>query len=291
MKSFMQSKAVIFSFTMAFFLILAACSGKNEADSKDTGWEQIKDKGKIVVATSGTLYPTSYHDTDSGSDKLTGYEVEVVREAAKRLGLKVEFKEMGIDGMLTAVNSGQVDAAANDIDVTKDREKKFAFSTPYKYSYGTAIVRKDDLSGIKTLKDLKGKKAAGAATTVYMEVARKYGAKEVIYDNATNEQYLKDVANGRTDVILNDYYLQTLALAAFPDLNITIHPDIKYMPNKQALVMKKSNEALQKKMNEALKEMSKDGSLTKLSKQFFNKADVSKKLMPTFRTLICNRTP
>ncbi|WP_430792257.1 transporter substrate-binding domain-containing protein [Bacillus subtilis] len=278
MKSFMHSKAVIFSFTMAFFLILAACSGKNEADSKDTGWEQIKDKGKIVVATSGTLYPTSYHDTDSGSDKLTGYEVEVVREAAKRLGLKVEFKEMGIDGMLTAVNSGQVDAAANDIDVTKDREKKFAFSTPYKYSYGTAIVRKDDLSGIKMLKDLKGKKAAGAATTVYMEVARKYGAKEVIYDNATNEQYLKDVANGRTDVILNDYYLQTLALAAFPDLNITIHPDIKYMPNKQALVMKKSNAALQKKMNEALKEMGKDGSLTKLSKQFFNKADVSKKI-------------
>ncbi len=274
----MHSKAVIFSFTMAFFLILAACSGKNEADSKDTGWEQIKDKGKIVVATSGTLYPTSYHDTDSGSDKLTGYEVEVVREAAKRLGLKVEFKEMGIDGMLTAVNSGQVDAAANDIDVTKDREKKLAFSTPYKYSYGTAIVRKDDLSGIKTLKDLKGKKAAGAATTVYMEVARKYGAKEVIYDNATNEQYLKDVANGRTDVILNDYYLQTLALAAFPDLNITIHPDIKYMPNKQALVMKKSNAALQKKMNETLKEMSKDGSLTKLSKQFFNKADVSKKI-------------
>lgn len=274
----MHSKAVIFSFTMAFFLILAACSGKNEADSKDTGWEQIKDKGKIVVATSGTLYPTSYHDTDSGSDKLTGYEVEVVREAAKRLGLKVEFKEMGIDGMLTAVNSGQVDAAANDIDVTKDREKKFAFSTPYKYSYGTAIVRKDDLSGIKTLKDLKGKKAAGAATTVYMEVARKYGAKEVIYDNATNEQYLKDVANGRTDVILNDYYLQTLALAAFPDLNITIHPDIKYMPNKQALVMKKSNAALQKKMNETLKKMSKDGTLTKLSKQFFNKADVSKKL-------------
>lgn len=274
----MHSKAVIFSFTMAFFLILAACSGKNEADSKDTGWEQIKDKGKIVVATSGTLYPTSYHDTDSGSDKLTGYEVEVVREAAKRLGLKVEFKEMGIDGMLTAVNSGQVDAAANDIDVTKDREKKFAFSTPYKYSYGTAIVRKDDLSGIKTLKDLKGKKAAGAATTVYMEVARKYGAKEVIYDNATNEQYLKDVANGRTDVILNDYYLQTLALAAFPNLNITIHPDIKYMPNKQALVMKKSSAALQKKMNEALKEMSKDGSLTKLSKQFFNKADVSKKI-------------
>lgn len=80
-----------------------------------------------------------------------------------------------------------------------------------------------------------------------MDVARKYGAQEVIYDNATNEQYLKDVANGRTDVILNDYYLQTLALAAFPDLNITIHPDIKYMPNKQALVMKKAMQHFRKR--------------------------------------------
>ncbi|MFP3325949.1 transporter substrate-binding domain-containing protein, partial [Planococcus sp. SIMBA_160] len=83
----------------------------------------------------------------------------------------------GYDGMLSAINSGQVDAAANDIDITDDRKDKFAFSTPYKYSYGTAIVRKDDLSGIKTLRDLKGKKAAGAATTIYMDVARKYGAK------------------------------------------------------------------------------------------------------------------
>ena len=46
---------------------------------------------------------------------------------------------------------------------------------------------------------------------------------------ATNDQFLKDVANGRTDVILNDYYLQKLALAAMPDLDLTIHPDLKYV--------------------------------------------------------------
>lgn len=90
-----------------------------------------------------------------------------------------------------------------------------------------------------------------------MDVARKYGAKEVIYDNATNEQYLKDVANGRTDVILNDYYLQTLALAAFPKLNITIHPDLKYMPNEQGFVMKKDNKELQKELNRVLGDMKK----------------------------------
>ncbi|MEC1414738.1 transporter substrate-binding domain-containing protein [Bacillus safensis] len=262
----------------AFMLIMSACSQSGSSQSEDTKWDQIKKKGKIVVATSGTLYPTSYHDTSNGKDQLTGYEVEVVKEAFKRLEVKVEFKEMGYDGMLSAINSGQVDAAANDIDITDDRKDKFAFSTPYKYSYGTAIVRKDDLSGIKTLKDLKGKKAAGAATTIYMDVARKYGAKEVIYDNATNEQYLKDVANGRTDVILNDYYLQTLALAAFPKLNITIHPDLKYMPNEQGFVMKKDNKELQKELNRVLGDMKKDGTMKKISEKFFNHADVSKKI-------------
>ncbi|AWI35502.1 transporter substrate-binding domain-containing protein [Bacillus safensis] len=262
----------------AFILIMSACSQSGSSQSGDTKWDEIKKKGKIVVATSGTLYPTSYHDTSNGKDQLTGYEVEVVKEAFKRLDVKVEFKEMGYDGMLSAINSGQVDAAANDIDITDDRKDKFAFSTPYKYSYGTAIVRKNDLSGIKTLKDLKGKKAAGAATTIYMDVARKYGAKEVIYDNATNEQYLKDVANGRTDVILNDYYLQTLALAAFPKLNITIHPDLKYMPNEQGFVMKKDNKELQKELNRVLGDMKKDGTMKKISEKFFNHADVSKKI-------------
>ncbi|MGM0757715.1 MULTISPECIES: transporter substrate-binding domain-containing protein [Bacillus] len=259
-------------------LVMSACSQSGSSQSGESKWDQIQKKGKIVVATSGTLYPTSYHDTSNGKDQLTGYEVEVVKEAFKRLDVKVEFKEMGYDGMLSAINSGQVDAAANDIDITDDRKDKFAFSTPYKYSYGTAIVRKDDLSGIKTLRDLKGKKAAGAATTIYMDVARKYGAKEVIYDNATNEQYLKDVANGRTDVILNDYYLQTLALAAFPKLNITIHPDLKYMPNEQGFVMKKDNTELQKELNRVLKDMKKDGTMKKISEKFFHHADVSKKI-------------
>lgn len=240
---------------------------QNKAENKKTAWDEIKEKGKIVVATSGTLYPTSYHDTDSGKDKLTGYEVEVIREAAERLDLDVEFKEMGFDGMLTAVGSGQVDAA-NDITMTDDRKEKFLFSTPYKYSFGTAIVRKKDLSGIHTLEDLKGKKAAGAATTVYMDIARKYGAEEVIYDNATNDQFLKDVANGRTDVILNDYYLQKLALAAMPDLDLTIHPDLKYYPHQQGMIMKKGNTELKKQFDKTIDEMLKDGTIKKISKKF-----------------------
>ncbi|WP_166001348.1 transporter substrate-binding domain-containing protein [Bacillus sp. Cs-700] len=280
MTNFMKRLAPVLLMGLVVFVISACSNGGNESngasgEKEATKWVEIKEEGKLVVATSGTLYPTSYYE--EGSDKVTGYEVEVVREMAKRLDLDVEFEEMGFDGMLTSINSGKVDLAANDITSTDERMEKFTFSEPVKYSYGTAIVRKDDLSGIQSLDDLEGKIAAGASTTVYMEVAREHGAEEKIYDNATNEQYLRDVSNGRTDIILNDYYLQTLALAAFPDLNITIHPDIEYYPNNQHIVMKKDSGELETKVNETIKEMKEDGTMKELSEKFFNGADVSVK--------------
>ncbi|HSJ38361.1 MAG TPA: transporter substrate-binding domain-containing protein [Planococcus sp. (in: firmicutes)] len=256
-------------------LVLAACGGEsdNSSEEETTAWDEIQEEGTLTVATSGTLLATSFRDADS--DELTGFEVEVAREVAERLGLEIEFKEMGFDEMLSSVQTGQVDIAANDIEITEDRAEAFTFSTPIKYSYGSAVVRKDDLSGISSLEDLEGKKAAGASTSIYMEIAREYGAEEVTYDNASNEAYLRDVSIGRTDVILNDYYLITFGVAAFPELNITIHPDIKYAPSKVGLVMNKDHEELAENVNRVIEEMLEDGTITEISEEFFGGADVS----------------
>ncbi|ALS78232.1 transporter substrate-binding domain-containing protein [Planococcus sp. ANT_H30] len=255
-------------------LLLVGCSDEESSTTKETSaWDEIQDKGSLTVATSGTLLATSFRDSES--DELTGFEVEVVRELGNRLELDIEFKELGFDEMLTSVNTGQIDLAANDIEITEGRAEEFIFSTPIKHSYGTAVVRKDDLSDISSLEDLPGKKAAGASTSIYMEIARDYGAEEVTYDNASNEVYLRDVSIGRTDVILNDYYLSTFGVAAFPELNITIHPDIKYAPSEVGLVMNKDNTELADHVDTALEEMLKDGTITEISKEFFGGADVS----------------
>ncbi|WP_273853767.1 transporter substrate-binding domain-containing protein [Guptibacillus spartinae] len=269
----MKFKHILLLLTLATIGILAACGNSNSEEEKVTAWEDIQNEGTIKVATSGTLYPTSFHEQETND--LTGFDVEIVKEMANRLDLKVEFVEMGFDGMLTAVQTGKVDMAANDIGITEKRKEKFALSTPYKHSYGTAIVRADDLSGIESINDLEGKKAAGAATTNFMKLAKEKGAEEVIYDNATNEQYLRDVENGRTDVILNDVYLQRLALAAFPELDLTIHPDIQYMPSEGGVLMNKENEELISKVNGVIEEMLEDGTIRDLSKKFFNGADVT----------------
>lgn len=273
-------KIVGFGLITFVSMTLAAC-GSNESSSdsakntSDTAWSEIEDRGTIKVATSGTLYPSSFHEAET--DKLTGYEVEIIREVANRLDLEVDFTEMGVDGMLTSVNSGAIDIAAMGIDRNGENADKYNYTIPYKYSFGAMVVRESDDSGIETLEDLKGKKAAGAATTSYMKVARHFGAEEVIYDNATNDQYLQDVANGRTDVILNDYYSQKMAVAALPEIPVKVH-DIFYNPSETNYAIKKGNDLLTDKVNTILEEMKADGTLTELSKQFYDGEDVSKQI-------------
>lgn len=273
-------KIVGFGLITFVSMTLVAC-GSNESSSdssentSDTAWSEIEERGTLNVATSGTLYPSSFHESET--DKLTGYEVEIIREIANRLDLDVDFTEMGVDGMLTSVNSGAIDIAAMGIDRDGENADKYNYTIPYKYSFGAMVVRESDNSGIETLEDLKGKKAAGAATTSYMKVARHYGAEEVIYDNATNDQYLQDVANGRTDVILNDFYSQKMAVAALPEIPVKVH-DIFYNPSETNYAIKKGNDLLTDKVNTALEEMKADGTLTELSKQFYDGEDVSEQI-------------
>ncbi|MGT2887246.1 transporter substrate-binding domain-containing protein [Streptococcus didelphis] len=262
-------------------VLLVACGG-TKGSNADANWKAIQERGTLKVATSGTLFPQSFHDKQN---KLTGYDVEIIKEIGKRLNLNIKFTEMGVDGMLSALNSGQIDVAGYSIEKDSKNAKKFLYTDSHKYSFGSMIVRQSDDSGIKSLKDLKGKKAAGASTTSYMKVAKKFGAELVIYDNVTNDVYLQDVANGRTDVILNDFYLQTMASKALPEIPVKVLKDVYYNPSESNFALKLGNKTLQKKMNKALEEMKKDGTLTKLSKKFFAGQDVSKEKKYDFKKI------
>jgi L-cystine transport system substrate-binding protein len=268
-----MKKFLLLMFILGTLTILAACGGEDAEEAvEDKIWENIQETGEIVVGTAGTLYPASYYP--EGSDELTGYNVEVFREIADRLGVDIKFETMAFDAMLSALQSGRVDIIqAGPRDASRE---KFAFTEPVKYSFATMIVRADDLSGIHTLEDLKGKKAGGAATTVYSDIARKFGGEVITYGNVTNDAYLRDVHNGNTDVVINDYYLQSLAIQAFPEFNITLHPDLRFHPTTNNVVMQKEATVLLEKVNEIIADMKEDGTLTEISEEFFGGLDVSK---------------
>ena len=281
-----NKKALLSGFAAFSALFLAACgntdtgNSSNETANSDntstekTAWDRIEESGVLKVATSGTLFPSSYHGDDN---ELTGYEVEVVKEVADRLGLEVDFMEMGVDGMLTAVQSGQVDAVANGFDITEARLEDYHFSDPYKYSFGGLVVRASDNSGIETMEDWEGKKAAGGATTVYMALAKQLGAEPVTYDNATNDVFFRDVASGRTDFIPNDYYVSNTAVQFYAELGVKMS-DLYYNPSQQAIVLSKDDTSVKEKIDPILAELAEEGVLTELSKEFFGGEDVSKEL-------------
>jgi len=245
-------------------LVVTACG--NTQSASDDSWKKVEDKQELTVATSGTLFPSSYYNDNN---KLVGYDIDVAKAVAKKLDLKIKFKEYNVDGQVTAVNRGEADFAANDFGMSKERSKKFSLSSPIKYSFDSMIVRTSDDSGIHSLEDLKGKKAAGEPNTSYMKIAEKYGAKAVTYDNATNDQYLTDVANGRTDVILNDYYLQKMSIGALPDIPVKILEDVYFNANSTGFLFNKKNQALKEKVDAALTELKKEGTLKEISEKYF----------------------
>ena len=260
----------LLAFGMLGAILLSGCGKSEDADKSLIKVEQDK---TLTVATSGTLYPSSYYND---KNELVGYDVDIAKEVAHRLGVKIQFKEYNVDGQIASLTKGEADFAANDFGLNGDREKKFSLSEPIKYSFDSMIVRKSDNSGIASLDDLAGKKAAGEPNTSYMKLAEEYGAKLVIYDNATNDQYLTDVVNGRTDVILNDYYLQKMALAALPNVPVKILEDVYFNPNETGFLFVKEHHALREKINTVLQDMKKEGTFKKISEQYFQ-TDISVK--------------
>lgn len=259
-------------------VLLSACSKPTE---EDTSLSKVEEAKTLVVATSGTLYPSSYYNDEN---ELVGYDVDVAKEVAKRLGVEIRFKEYNVDGQVSSLTRGEADFAANDFGLTDERAEKFSLSTPIKYSFDSMIVRKSDDSGIASLEDLDGKKAAGEPNTSYMRLAESYGAELVTYDNATNDQYLTDVANGRTDVILNDYYLQKMAVAALPDIPVKILEDVYFNPNETGFLFVKDHKALQEKVDAVLAEMKEDGRLKELAETYFQ-TDISVKSDQAIQTV------
>lgn len=258
---------------LALSVFLVACSPKS---TEETQWEKIEKAGVLKVATPGTYWPTSYHND---KDELVGYEIEMLNEIANRLGVKVEYTELAFAESFASVDNGSVDLFVNNLDATAERQEKYNLSTPYKYSVGGMIVRADGSSGIEKadLSDWKGKKAAGEAGTNYMKLAEKQGAELVTYDNVSGDVYLRDVDNGRTDFIPNDYYTQVLFVdlmkEQFPNIKMG---DAKYNPTEQAMVMSKADDSLKAKIDPIIEELKADGTLKKLSEKYYNGMDLTK---------------
>ena len=84
-------------------------------------------EGVLTIATEGTYAPFSYYDD---KNELKGYDVDIAREVAKKLNLKIKFLTAPWDAMLAAFDAGKADAVFNQVSVTDERKKKYHSAPP-----------------------------------------------------------------------------------------------------------------------------------------------------------------
>ena len=248
----------------------AASSGASSAaDSAADQLAAIQASGKLIVALEGAWQPWSYHDE---SDTLVGYDVEVSRAIAEKLGVEPEYVESDWDSLFAGLDAGRFDMVCNGVEVTDERALTYDFTTPYGYIHTALAVRKDN-NEIKTFEDLKGKTTANSLASTYMELAESYGATVQGID--TLEETIQLLAAGRIDATLN-------ADVSFYDY-LNVHPDADFKIVAQtedashvAIPLRKGDNSatLLEAVNNAIDELRADGTLKVLSEKYFGQ-DIS----------------
>ena len=192
----------LFSVLAVTTLAIGIVAGRGKEEKKDTAsqdaLQKIKQSGELVIGTEGTYAPFTFHDS---SNKLTGFDVELSEEVAKRLGVKPVFKETQWDSLLAGLDAKRFDMVANEVGIREDRQKKYDFSKPYVSSSAALVIAKDK-DKPATFADVKGLKGAQSLTSNYADIAKKNGAEIIGVEGFSQAAEL--LASGRVDFTIND---------------------------------------------------------------------------------------
>lgn len=255
-------------------LVFTGCSAPKTtestpaAEAPKTLLDQIKADGVIKIGTEGTYAPFTFHDKDG---KLTGFDVEIAEEIAKRLGVKAEFVETKWDGMFAGLDAKRFDAVANQVTIRADRLEKYDFSSPYIVSKAVLIVHNDN-NDIASFADLKGRKSGQSLTSNLAKIAEENGAELVQVDGFN--QAIDLLTSKRIDATINDSLSFLDYKAQRPDTPIKVAAEMDTKAE-VGILFNKGNQELVDAVNQALADMKADGTYLSISQKWFGE-DVSK---------------
>lgn len=235
-------------------LMAASLTGAAPAIAADT----------IVVGTYPANPPWEYK---TASGDFEGYEVDVVREVAKRLKLTPDFQDMGFQALFAATSSGRIDFAISSISITNDRLKNQSFTQPYYDSDGTVVGKAS--SPIKSLDELKGKTIGVIAGSTGEAWAKENAEKLAITETksyAAQQDLLMEVLNGRIDGGAGELAGFQFAMTKMPGLKILV----RIPTGERFAMMAKKNSPLVEKVSETISAMKADGTMAAIHKKWFN---------------------
>lgn len=264
---------LLMAFTLANSVILLSGCGAGSSEDAAAGGDhlaRVQASGKLIIAMEGQWAPWTYHDE---TGELVGFDTEVGKAIAKKLGVEAEFVEGEWDGLFTGLDGGRYDAIINGVEITEERTAKYDFSAPYAY-IRTGLVVASDNTDITTFEDLAGKQTSNSLGSTYADLAESYGA--TVQNVETLSETIDMVLSGRVDATLNAEVSFYDYLGEHPDAQIkivTLTEDASHVAI--PLVKGADNDSLRAAIDKAISELAADGTLTELSNKYFG-SDITK---------------
>lgn len=261
----------IFLPLMLLLFILSGCGGEKDPGNVNS----MKHNRQIIVGIDDEYPPMGFRN-DKG--EIVGFDVDLAKEAAKRMGVQVEFKPINWGNKEKELDSANIDLIWNGLDITPERKERILYSKPYMDNRQILLVKKDSAFDIYSEYDLAGKVVGtqyGSNSRDYIEENKelKNSLKEFKTYVSFKEAFL-DLAIGEIEVLIVDElagrYEMNKQPFKFDVIDVTIGPVTEI-----GIGFAKNNTELRDKVQTVFDSMIKDGTAQQISKNWFQ-ADLIK---------------
>lgn len=228
--------------------------------------EVIKDRGKLLIATSGNFRPLTFAGEDG---ELTGFDIELGTLIAEKLGVEVEFITGDIAGLLTGMQSGQYDICMSGMTMTEERKKSVDFSETYGQTALIAVTQEDN-DKVTGLDDFSGLIVGSLGGTPQYAYTESVGGYDELKDYKGNAEAFQDLKMGRMDV----YVVSKIVARDFIENDSDTEHPLKMVgetrnPSYMGIAMPKEQPELKQAIDDILQELMEDGTLDELSEKWF----------------------
>ncbi len=274
-------KFAILGLAAAGVMVMAGCGDSKPASSAAASsaasnqsalMQKIKKEGKLVVGTSSGFPPYEFLDT-SVKDKnvVTGIDVKLAEEVAKKLGVKLDVQDMTFQSLLSSIVTGKIDISISAINPTEERKKTVDFSINYLEGKQTLLVRKEDEGKYKSLADFTGKKIGVQKSTIQEKLANEQIKDAQVVALAKVPDALLELKHGKVDAVAVQNIVGGQYLVTNDDLAGTNVYFDKYSGGSAVAVPKGSDDVVAV-INEVIKENQANGNIDKWVDEMTKKA-------------------